>query len=156
MGAYKPKNAYQYNNTKYAKKTSEHGHYEPEITGKRYGRDGSMANFTTMNWVEDNREVTQAAPVAEPEPPKEEPKAPVTPSNTLQDAMNTVQARKPKDQSYTSTNRNAERRALTDSFSQPKSYDPEAGIASKAAGNFLDDYKLNLKQKLNPNPNGGE
>ena len=56
MGPQKPKNAYQYNNTKYAKKTSEHGHYEPEITGKRYGLDGSMANFTTMNWVEDNRD----------------------------------------------------------------------------------------------------
>ena len=70
--------------------------------------------------------------------------------------MNTVKAKGPRTTTYTSNTTDAKRRALTDSFSQPKSYDPKAGIASKAAGNFLDDYKLNLKQKLNPNPNGGE
>ncbi len=103
-------------------------------------------------------EQVAAAPVPEPtpEPAKEQPEAPVTPSDTLQDAINTVQARKPRDFSYGTGDRDIERRSLTDSFSQPKSYDPEAGIASEKAGNFLDDYKLNLKQRLNPNPNGGE
>ncbi len=102
-------------------------------------------------------EQVAAAPVPEPtpEPAKEQPAAPVTPSNTLQSAINTVKANKGRDFSFGTGDRDAERRALTDSFSQ-KSYDPEAGIASEEAGDFLDDYKLNLKQKLNPNPNGGE
>ena len=60
MRAYKPKNAYEYNNTTYDDKTSEHGHYEPEITGKRYGRDGSMAPVKQMRWVEDNRDFSPA------------------------------------------------------------------------------------------------
>ena len=102
-------------------------------------------------------EQVAAAPVPEPtpEPAKEEPEAPVTPSDTLQNAINTVKANKGRDFSFGTGDRDTERRELTDSFKQ-KSYDPEAGIASEEAGNFLDDYKLNLKQKLNPNPNGGE
>ena len=60
MGAYEPKNAYEYNNTNYDDKTSEYGYYEPEITGKRYGRDGSMAPVTQMRWVEDNRDFSPA------------------------------------------------------------------------------------------------
>ena len=102
-------------------------------------------------------EQVAAAPVPEPapEPAEEQPAAPVTPSDTLQDAINTVKADKGRDFSFGTGDRDTERRELTDSFSQ-KSYDPEAGIASEEAGDFLDDYKLNLKQKLNPNPNGGE
>lgn len=95
MGAYKPKNAYQYNNTKYAKKTSDNGHYEPEVTGKRYGRDGSMANFTTMNWVEDNRDFSPEASEPTPEIAPPEPDSPdVSPeieySPEIQSAQNFV------------------------------------------------------------------
>ena len=78
MGAYKPKNAYEYNNTNYDEKSSDHGHYEPEITGKRYGRDGSMAPVTQMRWVEDNRSFE--APDAAPEAPEAPPMEPVAQS----------------------------------------------------------------------------
>ena len=78
MGAYKPKNAYEYNNTYYDDKTSDYGHYEPEITGKRYGRDGSMASIKEMRWVEDNGQFsgpdateTQASLPAAPAPSAE-------------------------------------------------------------------------------------
>ena len=72
MGAYKPKNAYEYENTYYDKKSSDHGHYEPEVTGKRYGRDGSMAPITEMRWVEDNRDFSpkSSAPTPETSPPE--------------------------------------------------------------------------------------
>ena len=72
MGAYKPKNAYEYNNTNYDEKSSDHGHYEPEVTGKRYGRDGSMAPVTQMRWVEDNRDFSPetSAPTPETAPPE--------------------------------------------------------------------------------------
>lgn len=51
---------------------------------------------------------------------------------------------------------------MTDSYAQEPSYDPEAGIASEEAGNFLNDYKLNLNSKIADirsqygNGNGGE
>ena len=72
----------------------------------------------------------------------------------MQNAINTVKAKGPRDFSYGTGDRDAERRALTDSFSQPKSYDPEAGIASEKAGDFLADYKLNLNKKFNLNTGG--
>ena len=103
-----------------------------------------------------------AAPVAAPKPEAAPPKPQGPPSQTLQDAMNTVKAKGPRTTTYTSGKTDADRQALTDSFKQ-KSYDPNAGIASEKAGNFLDDYKLNLNSKItkmrsqyNPNPNGGE
>ena len=64
-------------------------------------------------------EQVAAAPVPEPtpEPAKEQPEAPVTPSDTLQDAINTVKAKGPRTTTYTPNTTDAERRALTDSFS---------------------------------------
>ncbi len=115
-------------------------------------------------------EQVAAAPVPEPAPESEQPADPVTPSNTLQNAINTVnQTEADRLKSKESTfdpyelnkTRDQQRRDLTDSFSQ-KSYDPEAGIASEKAGNFLDDYKINLNDKISKmrsqygNGNGGE
>ena len=76
MGAYKPKNAYEYDNTYYDEKSSDHGHYEPEVTGKRYGRDGSMAPITEMRWVEDNRDFSPESSASTPEPAPPEPTSP--------------------------------------------------------------------------------
>ena len=94
-------------------------------------------------------EQVAAAPVPEPtpEPAKKQPAAPVTPSNTLQSAISTVKANKGRDFSFGTGDKDAERRALTDSFSQ-KSYDPEAGIASEKAGSFLDNYKIDVKKNI--------
>ena len=88
-----------------------------------------------------------APPVAAPEPEPEvvEPQGP--PSETLQNAMDTVKAKGPRTTTYTPDTTDADRQALTDSFKQ-KSYDPEAGIASEKAGDFLADYKLNLNDKI--------
>ena len=156
MGGYKPKNAHQYNNTKYRKKTSEHGHYEPEITGKRYGRDGSMANFTTMNWVEDNRELTQAAPVAEPKPepePAKEP-TPVEHSPEVKQAKERVNNYKQQTidgttgSDFSTEGATAETNGI--SFEPGKTdtqaYNPNAGNEEEAQG-FADKYKLNLINK---------
>jgi hypothetical protein len=76
MGKYKPKNAYEYKNTYYDEKSSDHGHYEPEVTGKRYGRDGSMARVTQMRWVEDNRDFSPEASAPTPETAPPEPTSP--------------------------------------------------------------------------------
>ena len=75
MGPYKPKNAHEYKNTYYDKKSSEHGHYEPKKGPRRYGGDGSIARVTHMTWVEDNRDfspkTSAPTPEAKPEPAKE-------------------------------------------------------------------------------------
>tara|TARA_Y100000385_G_C13004753_1_gene598901 strand:- start:52 stop:579 length:528 start_codon:yes stop_codon:yes gene_type:complete len=67
MGAYKPKNANEYKNINYDEQSSSYGHYKPEIIGKRYGRDGSMAPVTQMRWVEDDRKF-EAPPIVVSEP----------------------------------------------------------------------------------------
>ncbi len=76
LGKYEPKSPYEYQNTYYDKKTSDYGHYEPEITGKRYGRNGDHATVTQMRWVEDDRKFEAPAadaPVEEYSEPTEEP-----------------------------------------------------------------------------------
>lgn len=130
--------------------------------GGFYGEGKGEKTYIYKKPEEKQQSAPAPAPVAAPEPVAEEAPVNKTPSKTLQDAMNTVQAKKGRDFSFGTSDRDAERRALTDSFSQ-KSYDPEAGIASEEAGDFLDNYKLNLGKKLNlnteefnPNPNGGE
>ena len=61
--------------------------------------------------------------------------------------MDTVKAKGPRTTTYNPDTTDADRQAVTDSFKQ-KSYDPEAGIASEKAGDFLADYKLNLNDKI--------
>ena len=104
-----------------------------------------------------------AAPAPQPEPEKAEP---VGTSDTLQNANDFLSNYKKSGFNFKNTTQ-GERKELTDSFNQKPAYDPNAGVSSPEAGNFLDDYKLNLKDqinkvrteatnKLNPNPNGGE
>ena len=119
-------------------------------------------------------EIRQAPPAPKPQPqpapapappPKPQPKPVAKPTGTS-DTLQTAYDFKKSGSNFAS-NTQAERKELTDSFKQKPSYDPQAGIASPEAGNFLDDYKLNLQNKvnkfrteatnkLNPNPNGGE
>lgn len=135
-GPSKPKNAYQYNNTKYAKKTSEHGHYEPEITGKRYGLDGSMANFTTMNWVEDNRDFSPETPAptpeANPEPAKE--RTPIEHSDEIKQAKERVGNFK--------TNMDGTQGSDFSTDNPPETEAKAQGLADK--------YKLNLMEQAVP------
>jgi hypothetical protein len=105
------------------------------------------------------------APAA-PAPAAPKPEEPKEPSAKLQEANNLLNSYT-KSGSNFQANTQAERKEVTDSFKQTPAYDPNAGIASEEAGNFLNDYKLNLKNQinsfktiptsnLNPNPNGGE
>ena len=104
-----------------------------------------------------------AAPAPQPEPKKAEP---VGTSDTLQNANGFLSNYKKSGFNFKNTTQD-ERKEVTDSFDQKPAYDPNAGVSSPEAGNFLDDFKLNLKDQvnkvrtkttnnLNPNPNGGE
>ena len=99
----------------------------------------------------------------QPEPKKAEP---VGTSDTLQNANGFLSNYKKSGFNFKNTTQD-ERKEVTDSFDQKPAYDPNAGVSSPEAGNFLDDFKLNLKDQvnkvrtkttnnLNPNPNGGE
>lgn len=97
--------------------------------------------------LESRPQAAAAAPA--PAPPKPEPKK----EKPKVDPSNYVQARSPS-ASRSGANFNKEstltqRRELTDSYSQKKSYDPDAGIASPEAGNFLDDFKVDVKKNIN-------
>ena len=91
-----------------------------------------------------------AAPVAPAPEPKREPyKAPeqVGTSDKLANANQYLQ-------NYTKSGKNfrsntlSDRQAKTDSFSQKPAYDPNAGISSPEADNFLNDYKLDLQKNI--------
>ncbi len=88
MGAFrhKPKSANAYQNTYYDKKTSEYGHYVPEVTGKRHGRDGSQAPITEMRWVEDNRQFSSPQQEQAPAPAAETSPVDTQLSNDVADA----------------------------------------------------------------------
>ena len=68
------------------------------------------------------------------------------------DPSNYVQARRPS-ASRSGANFNkestlSERKELTNSFSQKKSYDPDAGVSSPEAGDFLNNYKIDVKKNI--------
>jgi hypothetical protein len=137
---------------------------------KKDTQDLTDANRKLAQEALDTANAAQASQPAAPPPapapaPEPEPEPEPEPSQTLQDAVSTVESREARDPfefNQTPADRDAERRALTDSYAQEPSYDPEAGIASEEAGNFLNDYKLNLNSKIADirsqygNGNGGE
>ena len=145
-------------------------HYEaaqknPEqyTTNKAHG--GAKAAFTMEDWsssgiddsdydevisfykIEQPKPAAAAAPA--PEPKREPYKAPeqVGTSDKLANANQYLQ-------NYTKSGKNfqsstlSERQAKTDSFKQKPAYDPNAGVSSPEAGNFLDDYKLDLQKTI--------
>jgi len=85
-----------------------------------------------------------APPKPKPKPKKEQPKV---------DPSNYVQARRPSaNRSGANFNKEStlnERKELTNSFSQKKSYDPDAGVSSPEAGDFLNNYKIDVKKNIN-------
>ena len=139
MGGHKPKSAHEYQNTYYDDKTSDHGHYEPEITGKRYGRDGGQAKVTTMRWVEDDRSFESPKAPAEPktdEAPAPEPKPTPQTSEQLKQAQDLVN-------SYTSDIMNND-----SSIYNAPSDTPQASTSATAAESFLKSKKLDLGSGL--------
>jgi len=169
MGAFrhKPKSAYDYENTYYDKKTSDHGHYEPEVTGKRHGRDGSQAAITEMRWVEDNR-TFEAPPVntppeAAPEPMPEQIEEPkVIQSERVQKAQDLVDKYTAditggnsiyNTQVFSPTpNLNTQTEGSTDTYESNTYIDPKYSLdtpGKDAAESFLKSKKLELASGLN-------
>ena len=93
------------------------------------------------------------APTPAPAPPKPKPKPEPKKEQPKVDPSNYVQARRPS-ASRSGANFNkestlSERKELTDSFKQKPSYDPDAGVSSPEAGDFLNNYKIDVKKKIN-------
>ena len=91
----------------------------------------------------------EAPPAPTPEPKKEPYKAPeqVGTSDKLDKANQYLQEYTKSGKNFQS-NTLSDRQAKTDSLSQKPAYDPDEGISSTEAGNFLNDYKLDLKNTI--------
>ena len=163
LGKYEPKSPYEYQNTYYDEKTSDHGHYVPEVTGKRYGRNGDHAKVTQMRWVEDNRSFeapdnsNDAAPVVEAPPEKDSPVYASEQSSKAQDLVNTYKTNIMNDSPYqtkiesNTPNLNTQGTNVlgayeSNTFGAPEAIEP---AESKAADSFLKSKKLELGSGLN-------
>jgi hypothetical protein len=109
-------------------------------------KDGQKAEYDTHHIYKMDTPAP-AAPAPEPEPIPEPDPEPTGISDKLTSANQYLQ-------DYTRSGKNFEsntlsdRQAKTDSFKQKPAYDPNAGVSSPEAGNFLDDYKFDLKNTI--------
>jgi len=132
----------------------------PQNYTKSRPNEAAAAAFTTsqkrneyVNYYKVPEPPTPAAPT--PEPKAEPYKAPeqVGISDKLANANQYLQDYT-KQGDYTKSGKNfqsstlSDRQAKTDSFSQKPAYDPNAGVSSAEAGNFLNDYKLDLQKTI--------
>ena len=112
------------------------------------GRDGIQYRRGTRTVFGPPPKV-EAPPAPTPEPKKEPYKAPeqVGTSDKLDKANQYLQEYTKSGKNFQS-NTLSDRQAKTDSLSQKPAYDPNAGISNPEAGNFLDDYKLDLQKNI--------
>ena len=110
-------------------------------------RHGQKAEYDTHHIYK--MDTPAPAPAPTPEPKREPYKAPeqVGISDKLDNANKYLQGYTRSGQNFES-NTLSDREAKTDSFSQKPAYDPNAGVSSPEAGNFLDDYKLDLQKNI--------
>lgn len=113
------------------------------------GKDGLSYKVEQRTIYGKAPEAAPSAPAPAPVAPAPEPEKakPVGISNKLQNANDFLSNYKRSGSNFKDTTQN-ERKELTDSFKQTPAYDPKAGIASPEAGNFLDEYKIDLKKNI--------
>jgi hypothetical protein len=127
-----------------------HGGVEPAFTFDDWSSGGIDDNdYDEVIPIYKIPQPEPAAAAPAPEPKREPYKAPeqVGISDKLDNANKYLQGYTRSGQNFES-NTLSDREAKTDSFSQKPAYDPNAGVSSPEAGNFLDDYKLDLQKNI--------